>query len=171
MKGPHVKHMAQSLHWLTASSQALPITPACGSLFCGNLWKFCLRPELCNLPCQSQGPGRVLSRAERNVEKCNTESGIALGRHYIWRTMEENWGKSVGKIMEMFFQWMPVLFCGQELSFGRAPAPSRLLHMRDLPSSIEIIIDSHLPQGGIWFYLGISLYCWCCTINQCFVWY
>lgn len=82
MKGLHVKLTAQSVHQLTAWSQTLPITPAWGSLFSGNLlWKFCLCPEQRNLPCQNQGPGEVLSTAERNVEMCSAGGGIAPGRH------------------------------------------------------------------------------------------
>lgn len=104
MKGPNVKLTAQSLHQLTAWSQTLPITPAWGSFFCGNLlWKFCLCPEQRNLPCQNQGPGEVLSTAERNVEMCSAGGGIALGRHYTWCSMEENGGKLLRKSLKCCF--------------------------------------------------------------------
>lgn len=132
-------HMPSSLHSPCTKCQlkvraCRPITPTWGSLLCGNLlWKFYVCPEQRNLPSRSQEPGEVLSTAERNVEMCSTGSGIALGRHYVWCSVEENWGKVCWEN-----HWNVVLsvsacncFLGQELSFRRAPAPSRLLHMRN----------------------------------------
>lgn len=100
------------------------------------LWKspvkFYVCPEQCNLPSQSQEPGEVLSTAERNVEMCSTGSGIALGRHYVWCSVEENGGKVC---WENHWNVLSVGACncffGQELSFRTAPAPSKLLHMRN----------------------------------------
>lgn len=92
----------------------------------------------------------------KEVGKCVVQG---VEKHWEDTTYDAEWkrkgGKSVEKITEMFLQWMPVsAFFGQELSFGRAPAPSRLLHMRDLLPTIEIIIGSYLPQGEYGFTLA-----------------
>lgn len=119
------------------------------------------------------GTWRDLSTAERNVEMCSAGGGIALGRHYKWCSMEENGRKCDEKITEMLFsRWMPMrAFFGQELPFRRAPALSRLLHMRNLPPTIIITRVSYLPQEGTWFYLGSFSLLLVFTTNHCFAWY
>lgn len=73
--------------------------------------KCCQFPEWHGLPSQSQRPGEMLPTAERNVETCSREGGIALGRHCIcsieeseWKVCRENHGNIA------FLQWMAMRF-------------------------------------------------------------
>lgn len=79
-------------------------------------------------------------------------------------------GKSVEKITEMLFSWrMPVsAFLVTSCHLGGTSPLQAAPHEGP---TIVIIIGSYLSQEGIWFYLGTSLYCWCCTVNQCFAQY
>lgn len=61
---------------------------------------------------------------------------------------------------------MPVRhFWSKVVSFGRPPVPSRLLHMKNLPSTI-IITAAYLLREEAWLYLGNFLYLWCYIINS-----
>lgn len=83
-------HVSSSLHSLCTRSQSqvrscLSFLHEGASSAEGSevLQKCCQFPEQLGLPCQSQESAEMLPTAERNVETCNREGGITLGRHYI----------------------------------------------------------------------------------------
>lgn len=88
--------------------------------------KCCQFPEWHGLPSQSQGPGEMLPTAERNVETCSREGGIALGRHCICSIEESEWNVCREKSLKHRFSSMDayeVFLCQKLCHLGGHQSP------------------------------------------------